>query len=110
MQAKPSLALPVKPWCSMPMALFSMSTPLLPSWTRCFQGKVRRLAGSGPVVVFVSANSWDIQGAGAFGLRTYWLNRAGQAGDELGFPPGAVVKQLAELAEMVGSQASSTHQ
>jgi 2-haloacid dehalogenase len=61
------------------------------------------------LVGFVSANSWDIQGAGAFGLRTCWLNRTGQAGDELGFSPDTVVKQLAEMAEMVGSQTSLTH-
>jgi 2-haloacid dehalogenase len=56
-----------------------------------------------PAVGFVSANSWDIQGGGAFGLRTCWLNRTGQAGDELGFPPDMVVRQLTELAEMLGS-------
>lgn len=27
---------------------------------------------------FVSANAWDAGGAAAFGLRTFWINRAGQ--------------------------------
>jgi 2-haloacid dehalogenase len=56
-----------------------------------------------PAVAFVSANSWDVQGAGAFGLQTCWLNRIGQVSDELGFPPVVVVKQLTELADIIAS-------
>jgi 2-haloacid dehalogenase len=48
---------------------------------------------------FVSSNSWDIQGAGSFGFRTIWLNRASQPGDELGFPPVVALRQLTDLAQ-----------
>jgi 2-haloacid dehalogenase len=48
---------------------------------------------------FVSSNSWDIQGAGSFGFQTIWLNRTGQPGDELGFPPSMTLRQLTELAQ-----------
>jgi 2-haloacid dehalogenase len=48
---------------------------------------------------FVSSNSWDIQGAGSFGFRTIWLNRASQPGDELGFPPAVTLRQLTDLAQ-----------
>jgi 2-haloacid dehalogenase len=29
-------------------------------------------------IAFVSANAWDAGGAGAFGFRTFWIDRAGQ--------------------------------
>jgi 2-haloacid dehalogenase len=50
---------------------------------------------------FVSANSWDIQGAGAFGFRTVWLNRTDQPGDEFGFPPNITVRQLTNLVQLL---------
>lgn len=48
---------------------------------------------------FVSANSWDAQGATAFGFRTFWLNRAGQPLDELGFRPAVTVRDLRGVVE-----------
>jgi len=32
----------------------------------------------------VSSNGWDVCGATWFGYRTFWVNRAGNALDELG--------------------------
>ena len=49
-------------------------------------------------VVFVSSNRWDIMGAGAFGFRTAWVNRAGMP-DEYGAPaPTVVLSGLTALA------------
>ena len=49
-------------------------------------------------VVFVSSNRWDIMGAGAFGFRTAWVNRA-EMPDEYGPPaPTAVLSDLTGLA------------
>jgi 2-haloacid dehalogenase len=47
---------------------------------------------------FVSSNFWDICGAGAFGFRTFWINRAGAIPDELDYRPTAIVRSLQELA------------
>ncbi|HEY6281218.1 MAG TPA: haloacid dehalogenase type II [Burkholderiales bacterium] len=50
---------------------------------------------------FVSSNFWDICGASSFGLRTFWINRAGNPQDELGFKPYAVVSRLTDLIDGV---------
>jgi 2-haloacid dehalogenase len=47
---------------------------------------------------FVSSNSWDINGAGATGLNTFWIRRsAEEPQEELGFPASRIVSSLAEL-------------
>lgn len=48
-------------------------------------------------VAFISSNFWDVTGATAFGFRTYWINRAGNQPDELGFTPAAVLSSLDDL-------------
>jgi 2-haloacid dehalogenase len=49
---------------------------------------------------FVSANFWDIAGAKAFGLRTYWVNRSSAPAEELGIAPDATISSLAELVAL----------
>jgi 2-haloacid dehalogenase len=61
----------------------------------------QRLGLEAGAIGFVSANSWDIHGAGAFGFRTVWLNRTDQPGDELGFPPDITVQSLTDLAKLL---------
>ncbi|HUL41604.1 MAG TPA: haloacid dehalogenase type II [Burkholderiales bacterium] len=51
---------------------------------------------------FVSSNFWDICGASSFGLRTFWVNRAGKSADELGYSPQATVTKLTELERIAG--------
>lgn len=51
---------------------------------------------------FVSSNFWDICGASSFGLRTFWINRAGNPTDELGYSPEATLTKLTDLEEIVG--------
>jgi len=49
-------------------------------------------------IAFVSSNSWDINGAGATGLKTFWIKRtAGEPQEELGFPAMRIVSRLTEL-------------
>jgi len=50
---------------------------------------------------FVSSNYWDICGAASFGLRTFWINRAGNPADELGHLPEATLSKLTELVRIV---------
>lgn len=59
-------------------------------------GVTRTVAG------FVSSNGWDAAGARSFGFRAYWVNRGGAVVERLGVRPDAVVKDLAELAELLG--------
>lgn len=49
-------------------------------------------------IAFVSSNFWDVSGATSFGLRTFWINRAGNVPDPLGFQPAAVLTGLDQLA------------
>jgi 2-haloacid dehalogenase len=49
-------------------------------------------------VGFVPSNFWDVCGAGAFGFRTFWINRSGAIPDELDYRPTAIVRSLQELA------------
>ena len=58
----------------------------------------RRLQLPTSEIGFVSSNSWDIHGAGAAGLRTFWIQRrAGEPEEELGFPANRVVTALTDL-------------
>jgi 2-haloacid dehalogenase len=48
-------------------------------------------------VAFVSANGWDCSGASAFGFQVIHVNRFGQRGERLGFPPAHEITNLLEL-------------
>jgi len=50
-------------------------------------------------VTFFSSNNWDVSGAGAFGFRTIWVNRAGAAWDKLPNSPDKIVRTIAEGAK-----------
>jgi 2-haloacid dehalogenase len=54
---------------------------------------------------FVSSNSWDINGAGAAGLQTFWIQRnAGEPQEELGFPAQHIVRAITELDGIIGQR------
>jgi 2-haloacid dehalogenase len=46
---------------------------------------------------FVSSNCWDIAGAKAFGLQTYWLNRQNAPEDMLSAEPDQIIRTATEL-------------
>jgi 2-haloacid dehalogenase len=51
---------------------------------------------------FISANSWDINGAASAGLNTFWIQRsAAEVPEELGFQASAVVKAITELGALL---------
>jgi 2-haloacid dehalogenase len=51
---------------------------------------------------FVSSNSWDVNGAAATGLTTFWIQRSpGEPPEELGFAATAVVSALTDLPALV---------
>jgi 2-haloacid dehalogenase len=52
---------------------------------------------------FVSSNSWDIHGAGAAGLYTFWIQRRSEEPqEELGFPARQVVGTITALEPLIG--------
>jgi 2-haloacid dehalogenase len=52
-------------------------------------------------VVFVSSNGWDAYSAKAFGFRTLWCNRFGQAPERIPETPDAQIATLAELPDII---------
>jgi 2-haloacid dehalogenase len=51
---------------------------------------------------FVSSNNWDVNGAGAAGLTTFWIQRAtAEPKEELGHPAVHVVHALTDLVAML---------
>jgi 2-haloacid dehalogenase len=52
-------------------------------------------------VAFVSSNGWDAYCAKAFGFRTLWCNRFGQAPERIPETPDAQIATLAELPDVI---------
>ena len=60
-----------------------------------------RLQAPAGAIGFVSSNFWDVAGAASFGFRTFWVNRAGTAPDDLGYQPAAVLSRLTDLPALL---------
>jgi 2-haloacid dehalogenase len=61
-----------------------------------------RMKVSNSELGFISANSWDINGAASAGLNAFWIQRsAAEVPEELGFQAGAVVKAITELGPLL---------
>ena len=69
---------------------------------RVYQSAVDRLAVRAADIAFVSSNFWDIAGATTFGFRTFWINRAGTAPDQLGVVPAGMLQGLDQLPGLLG--------
>jgi 2-haloacid dehalogenase len=52
-------------------------------------------------VMFFSSNNWDVAGAGSFGFKTIWVNRAGKTWDDLPERPHHIVSSLAEAMDLI---------
>ena len=52
-------------------------------------------------IVFLSANTWDVSGAGNYGLNSIWVNRSNNIFDSLDFKPKIEIKSLNELLSIV---------
>ena len=58
-------------------------------------------------VLFLSANTWDVSGAGNYGYNTVWLNRNNNIFDKLDFEPNKQISNLSELLDLIS--VSYTH-
>ena len=52
-------------------------------------------------IVFLSANTWDVSGAGNYGFNSIWVNRSNNIFDSLDFKPKIEIKILNELLSIV---------
>ena len=52
-------------------------------------------------VLFLSANTWDVSGAGNYGYNTVWVNRNNNIFDKLDFEPGQQISNLSELLDLI---------
>jgi len=52
-------------------------------------------------IVFLSANTWDVSGAGNYGFNSIWVNRSNNIFDSLDFKPNIEIKNLQELLNIV---------
>ena len=52
-------------------------------------------------VLFLSANTWDVSGAGNYGYNSVWLNRNNNIFDKLDFVPTNQISKLSELLDLI---------
>ena len=52
-------------------------------------------------VAFLSANTWDVSGAGNFGFNSIWVNRNKNIFDKLDYIPHNEIKNLNELLKLI---------
>ena len=52
-------------------------------------------------IVFLSANTWDVSGAGNYGFNSIWVNRSNNIFDSLDFKPKIEIKSLNELLSII---------
>ncbi len=71
--------------------------------TAAYDLGVREIGLPREQIGFISSNSFDVMGGAHYGFPTFWLNRTGVPLDELGPQPDLVVKDLAELATVLGA-------
>ena len=52
-------------------------------------------------ILFLSANTWDVSGAGNYGYNTVWVNRNNNIFDKLDFEPNQQISNLSELLDLI---------
>ena len=52
-------------------------------------------------VFFLSANTWDVSGAGNYGYQSIWVNRNNNIFDNLDYKPNNQIKNLSELINLI---------
>lgn len=55
-------------------------------------------------ILFVSSNGWDIAGAKNIGFQTAWINRSGQANEELDSRPDIICGDLNDVSDWLEKQ------
>lgn len=66
----------------------------------------KKLGVSKSKILFVSGNSWDVNGAKSYGFRSVWINRKHEPEDKLGLSADLVFSDLKQLTKYL-SQSST---
>lgn len=74
---------------------------------RVYQLAVDHVAVSAERILFVSANQWDAVGGSWFGFATVWVNRSGEAPEELGIRPTFEVTDLRDIVTLTSKTPST---
>ena len=69
---------------------------------RVYDLALRRLGVTTAEVTFQSSNAWDVAGAAAFGLRTFWINRTRQPREYLAATDLDMLNDLTPLPARLG--------
>ena len=65
----------------------------------------RRLGVTAAQTWFVSANSWDVEGAASAGLTAFWIQRSSaEPAEELGWPAAGIVRAITDLPAVLTSR------
>lgn len=73
--------------------------------THVYELAEKKLGLSRSEILFVSSNAWDAAGAGHFGYTVCWVNRGGNAFEELGTRPDVMMSSLDALPEWIAQNA-----
>ena len=52
-------------------------------------------------IAFLSANTWDVSGAGNYGYNSIWVNRNNNIFDNLDYVPKHQIKDLSKLLDII---------
>ena len=52
-------------------------------------------------IVFLSANTWDVSGAGNYGYNSVWINRSNNIFDNLDYKPDYEIRNLKQLLDII---------
>jgi len=52
-------------------------------------------------IIFLSANTWDVSGAGNYGFNSVWVNRNNNIFDNLDYKPNHTLQNLKQLLEII---------
>ena len=69
--------------------------------SRVYDLPIRKFKFRKDEIVFLSANTWDVSGAGNYGFNSIWVNRSNNIFDSLDFKPKIEIKSLNELLSIV---------
>ncbi len=68
---------------------------------RVYELPVKKYKIKSSEITFLSANTWDVSGAGNFGYNSIWVNRHNSVFDILDFQPKNEVSNLTQLLDIV---------
>ena len=69
--------------------------------SRVYDLPIRKFKFRKDEIVFLSANTWDVSGAGNYGFNSIWVNRSNNIFDSLDFKPNIEIKSLNELLSII---------